>query len=72
MNKKTRVFAEVAKKYGFVLSRRKTHCIWIHPDTGARVVSAFSASDFRAVKNFESRLRQATADPSVFKNFFKK
>ncbi|MEC8738211.1 MAG: type II toxin-antitoxin system HicA family toxin [Planctomycetota bacterium] len=71
MNKKTRQFAKVARKYGFVLSRHKTHCIWVHPDTGARVVSASSTSDFRAVKNFESRLRKATTDPSVFQTFFK-
>ena len=72
MNRKARDFAQVAKKYGFILARRTKHCVWIHPETGARVVSAFTTSDHRAVKNFESRLRKATTDPLYFKTNFQK
>lgn len=56
-------FAKVAKRYGFVLMRCKTHCIWQHPKTGARIVSAASPSDQRSLKNFEHRLRKAVANP---------
>lgn len=56
-------FAKLAATYGFVLARRNKHCIWVNPKTGARVISASSPSDQRALRNFEHRLRKATANP---------
>ena len=56
-------FTKLAKKYGFFLKRRSKHCIWEHPDTGARIVTGFSPSDQRSLKNFELMLQKNTANP---------
>ena len=61
-------FAKLAKEHGFVLKRQNTHSVWINPETGARVISAASPSDQRALKNFRSRLRKANACPERYIN----
>lgn len=57
--KKTSI-TDAANAFGYVLLRQTNHLIWKHPETGAVVVTAKSASDHRALKNVQRYFLRGT------------
>lgn len=53
---KSRVM-KLAKSYGFELLRSKKHLIFKH-ESGIRLVTGKSISDYRALKNIESNIKK--------------
>jgi hypothetical protein len=51
--------ARLMRARGYILVRANRHCVWEHPTSGARVTTAVSPSDRRALDNARTSIRKA-------------